>query len=78
MNDDKMTVFYNKRLGIVKEACGGAQGFDWFGDEAEDYAEIYDYIIVDYDPLLFNSMHQFYVEDEQLKMKQQSIPEQYL
>lgn len=77
MNDETMTIFYNKRLGIVKEACGGEPGFSWFGEEAEDYVEIYDYIVVDYDPLLFSNMHQFYVEDGQLRMKQQEIPEEY-
>lgn len=75
---DTMTVFYNKRLGKIKEVCDGSQSMSWFGDEAEDYAKIYDYIIVKYDQFVHNNFSNLEVVDGELKLVNQSISREYL
>ena len=46
---DKLTLFYNRRTGDIKEYCTGEQDMSWFGDEKQDYEIIFDYLIIDYD-----------------------------
>lgn len=73
-----MTVFYNKRLGKIKEVCDGSQSMSWFGDEAEDYGKIYDYIIVKHDQFVHNNFSNLEVVDGELKLVNRSISQEYL
>lgn len=74
---EKLTIFYNKRTGTIKEICGGEQDMDWFGEEKQDYELILDYIIVDFDQFILANFHRFYVIDKELKMTETPIPEKY-
>jgi len=75
---EKLTIFYNKRTGSIKEMCSGEQTMDWFGDEKEDYEQIFDFIIVDYDGYVIQNPHQFEVKNGEVKLKREAVPSKYL
>lgn len=75
---DKLTIFYNKRTGSIKEMCSGIQSMDWFGDERQDYEMIYDFIVIDYDDYIMKNMEQFEIVDGEVKLKSEFIPRKYL
>lgn len=76
--NDKLTIFYNKRTGTIKELCSGEQDMSWFGDEAQDYELIYDFITVDFDGFILQNYMNMFIENEELKMQRSDIPEKYL
>lgn len=76
--ENKLTIFYNKRTGSIKELCGGEQDMNWFGDEAQDYELIFDYLIVDYDPYILQNYMNMEVVDGKVKMIQTDVPAEYL
>lgn len=78
MGDGKLTIFYNKRTGSIKELCGGEQTMEWFGDEAQDYEQIYDYIVVEYDQFIIDNFVNMKVTDGKVKMIQNEVPDKYL
>lgn len=45
-SDNFVTLFYNKRLGIIKAYCTGKQDMSYFGEEQQDFELIYDFIVV--------------------------------
>lgn len=52
---DSMTVFYSKRTGIINSLSTGIQDMNFFGENAEDMAIIYSYLVVPYNKdLLYN------------------------
>ena len=73
-----LTVFYNKRTGIIKELCGGEQTMDWFGEEKEDYELIFDYLVVEHDGYVLSNPHQFIVLDGELKLNSEASLSKYL
>lgn len=75
---DKITIFYNKRSGIIKEACSGEQNMSYFGVEQEDYEKIFDFLIVEYDEFVFKNLGSLEVIEGRLKLITQSVPTQYL
>ncbi|NBI05759.1 hypothetical protein [Senegalia massiliensis] len=74
----KLTIFYNKRTGSIKELCSGEQSMDWFGEEKRDYEEIFDFIIVDYDEYIVQNLHQFEIKDSKVVLKNKSSLNKYL
>lgn len=76
--EDKLTIFYNKRTGTIKELCGGEQDMNWFGDEAQDYELIFDFLVVDYDPFILQNYMNMEVVDGEIKMKEIKVPDMYL
>lgn len=75
--ENKLTIFFNKRTGVIKELCSGEQTMDWFGDEAQDFELIYDFIIVEFDQYILENYMSMKVVDRELKAKQEHIPEKY-
>lgn len=75
---DKMTVFYNKRLGTIKLVMDGVQDMSSYGVEEEDYKQIYDFIIVDRDMYVHNNFHNMNVIDGEIKLKPVDTPVEYL
>ena len=67
---EQMTIFYNKRTGNIKELCSGTQTMDWFGAEKEDYAQIFDCLVVESDEYVLNNFTQFEIIEGALKLKQ--------
>lgn len=78
MNDDTLTIFYNKRTGSIKELCGGKQDMGWFGDEQQDYEQIFDYVHVDFDSYIIENYINMMIVDGQVKLIQKEIPDKYL
>ena len=76
--EDKLTIYFNKRTGTIKELCSGTQDMSWFGDEQQDYGLIYDFVVVDNDRFIFENIQMLCVIDGQLKIQRPDIPEQYL
>ena len=74
----KLTIFYNKRTGAIKELCSGEQDMSWFGDEKEDYELIFDFIRVEFDDFILENYQNMYIEDGRVKIKESEVPERYL
>lgn len=75
--DKVLTIFYNKRTGEIKELCSGKQNFAWFGDEAQDYEQIFDFVAVEFDEYILENYMTMKIVDGELKVKQEEVPEQY-
>ena len=73
-----LTVYYNRRTGVIKELCGGEQDMTWFGEEQEDYELIFDYLVVEYEGYVLSNPHQFIVLDGELKLNSESSLSKYL
>lgn len=76
--NEKLTIYFNKRTGTIKELCSGEQDMSWFGDEKEDYEQIYDFVTVDYDGFILENLQRFKIIDGELKLQQESVPDKYL
>ena len=74
---DTLTIFYNTRTGTIKEICGGSQSMSWFGDESEDYAQIFSFLIVPYDEYILVNFKNMNVVSGKLTVKEVTIPEVY-
>lgn len=75
---NKMTVFYNKRLGTIQAIAGGTQDMSYFGEEEEDFKLIYDYIVIENDEYVINNSNNFCVSEKQLKFKNAEKVNKYL
>lgn len=75
--ENVLTVFYNKRTGSIKELCSGEQNMEWFGEEKEDYEQIFDFITVDHDEYILQNFINFHVVNGELKLKPADVPEKY-
>lgn len=75
--EDNLTIFYNKRTGEIKEMCSGDQTMDWFGEEAQDFELIYDFIVVANDQYILDNYMSMAVANGSIKAKQEEVPEQY-
>ena len=72
-----LTIFYNKRTGEIKELCSGSQNFDWFGDEAQDYEQIFDFIVTEFDDYILENYMTMKIVDGKLKARQEEVPNKY-
>ena len=78
--DKVLTIFYNKRTGKIKELCSGKQSFDWFGDEAQDYEQIFDFVIVEFDEYILENYMTMEIVDRKLRVRQkeeEEVPNKY-
>ena len=75
---NKMTIFYNKRLGSIQAIVGGTQNMSCFGEQEEDFKIIYDYIVVDKDEYVINNSSYFIVINNALKLKDSACINKYL
>ncbi|MEN8079181.1 hypothetical protein ABFP60_19650 [Clostridioides difficile] len=75
---NKMTIFYNKRLGIIQAIVTGTQNMSYFGEQEEDFKIIYDYIVVDKDEYVINNSSYFIVINNALKLKDSACINKYL
>lgn len=62
--DDKMTIYYRKKTGEIKEFMSGECDMSVFGVEQEDYELIWDYIHIEMDEMVRNNRSQFSVDVE--------------
>lgn len=78
MDHKKMTLFYSKRTGEIKAYTTGVTDFGYFGEDAEDMAVIYGYVVVDLDDYVLGNINQFKIKDEEIKLKDSIDLEKYL
>lgn len=64
MWDYSMTVFYRKKTGDIKQVSTGIQDMSVFGDEKEDYEQIWDCVVVEKDEYVLMNTNQFLVDLE--------------
>lgn len=64
IHDDKMTIYYRKKTGEIKEFMSGECDMSVFGVEQEDYELIWDYIHIEMDEMVRNNRSQFSVDVE--------------
>ena len=61
---DKMTIYYRKKTGEIKEFMSGECNMSVFGAEQEDYELIWDFIVVELDDYVRNNRQLFSVDLE--------------
>ena len=44
-SDDFVTLFYNKRTGTIKDYCTGTQSMGFYGDEQQDFEQIFSCVV---------------------------------
>lgn len=64
-----VTVFFNKRTGTVKLTCDGEQDMSVYGDEAVDYALIYDFIHISDSEYVYRNLERILVIDGEVQLK---------
>lgn len=75
---EKLTLYFNKRTGEIKEMCSGARDMSIYGDEEQDYKLIIGYLVIDYDDYVFQNYYLFKIEDGKIKLKNDSGIQKYL
>ncbi|MCR2045481.1 hypothetical protein [Anaerosalibacter massiliensis] len=78
MMDNKMTLFYSKRTGEIKNYQTGISDMGFYGDDEEDFSKIWDYIVVDRDDYVLDNVEQFKVVNEKIKLKETVDLNKYL
>ena len=68
-NSKKMTIFYMKSDGAIVNFCTGIADMNFYGTHEEDYSQIYDFIVIDYDEYIMNNLFNFYVDIEEKRVK---------
>lgn len=61
---ETMTIYYRKKTGEIKMMMSDSCDMTVFGDEQEDYEQIWDYIVVPTDETVRNNRNQFIVDVE--------------
>lgn len=61
---ETMTIYYRKKTGEIKMMMSDTCDMSVFGEEQEDYAQIWDYIHVEMDEMVRNNRSQFSVDVE--------------
>ena len=59
-----MTIYYRKKTGEIKMMMSDTCNMSVFGEEQEDYAQIWDYIHIEMDEMVRNNRSQFSVDLE--------------
>lgn len=70
---DKITLFYSKSTGKVKNFATGEHDMNFYGSDKEDFEQIYDFIVVDYDKFIENNFNHFVVVDGNLEFMVSNI-----
>jgi hypothetical protein len=56
---NNMTIFYSKSNGSIKGAGSGIQNMNIYGDDAEDYSLIWDFIVLPIDDYVIKNVQLF-------------------
>lgn len=70
-HEASMTIFYYKSNGEIYSYCTGISDMGGFGDHADDYALMLDYVVLPKDQTAIEFLYKFYidVETKELKLK---------
>lgn len=69
----KMTVFYNKRLGIVKNIVDGEQDMSFYGKEEKDYKKIYAFLVLNHNEFAHRNIDSLTVQKGNLVLVQGAL-----
>lgn len=61
---DLMTIYYRKKTGEIKMMMSDTCDMSVFGEEQEDYEQIWDYIVIEMDEMVRDNRNQFSVDIE--------------
>ena len=64
IHPETMTIYYRKKTGEIKMMMSDTCDMSVFGDEQEDYEQIWDYITIPVDEVVRNNRSQFVVDVE--------------
>lgn len=69
---NSMTIYYWKKDGNIHSYCTGISDMSTFGNYADEYALILDYVILPLDRTVLTYLNQFYIdlETKQVKIRQ--------
>lgn len=67
--ETKMTVYYFKSSGMIREISTGTQDMSTYGAHEADYSLIIGFIVVDLDMYVFDNTPKFEIVNGQLKLK---------
>lgn len=62
--ENSMTLFYSKRTGEIKGWCSGIQNMSFYGDDAEDYSIIWDFVVLPKDTNVMQNSAMFKINTE--------------
>lgn len=73
---NSMTIYYFKSTGKIYAVATGIQDMNYYGDNAEDFKLIIDYIVVPKDETVINDFTRFKIntETKQIEILQSAIP----
>lgn len=63
-HQNNMTIFYNKRNGDIKGYATGIQDMSFYGDNAEDFSLIWDYVVLKKDQQVLDNIEKFKINTE--------------
>lgn len=69
--EKSMTIYYYKSNGDIHSYCTGINDMTMFGEHADDYSAILDYIVMEKDMMVLEILYKFYIdiETKELKLK---------
>lgn len=70
-HDASMTIFYYKSSGDIYSYCTGISDMGGFGEHAEDYAKMLDFVVLERDQTAIEFLYKFHIdiETKELKLK---------
>jgi len=63
-HNNSMTIFFSKSSGEIKGYATGIQDMSFYGNNAEDFSLIWDYVIMKKDSQVLNNIEKFIVNTE--------------
>lgn len=74
--DSKMTLYFSKSSGEIKSYCTGVNNMAYFAEDESDYAQIWDYVVLDRDENVLKNIRMYIINTDLriLNIKQGFIP----
>lgn len=63
-HQNSMTIFFRKKDGKIKGYSTGIQDMSFYGDNAEDFSVIWDYVVLDKDQQVLDNIEKFKINVE--------------
>lgn len=63
-HSNSMTIFFSKSSGEIKGYATGIQDMSFYGNNAEDFSLIWDYVIMKKDNQVLNNIEKFMINTE--------------
>ncbi|MSS43798.1 hypothetical protein FYJ27_08660 [Anaerosalibacter bizertensis] len=63
-HQNSMTIFYRKRDGEIRGYATGIQDMSFYGDNAEDFSLIWDYVVLERDRQVLDNIEKFKINTE--------------